>query len=184
MRNRMIAGLVTMLMIGAALAPGVGFARGGGFAAGGFGGAHGFVGRGAFHAVRSGGFVNAGVAHASPVHVGPANASRFFSFHRVGIAPNRRFVRFFGHGLPVNGIGVWYGGFGDYGDCGYYGDCGNYDDVTGAVAPQPIYVPVEPDYPVPPPGVRTAGDRGSCRTQTQTVRSESGGERQVTIVRC
>jgi hypothetical protein len=183
MRNRVIASLITIL-IGAALVPDAAFARGG--SGGAMGGRGGFAAHGTFHAFHGAGVINPGVMRASPMHVSPMHVSpvnvspvagSFVRFHNPAIAPNRRFVRFFGRGFPANGIGVWYGGFGDY-----YGN----DDVTGALGPQPIYVPVpaEADTPVPPPAVRTTRDRGNCGTQTQTVRSESGGERQITIVRC
>jgi hypothetical protein len=70
-----------------------------------------------------------------------------------------------------------FGGFGGYG-YGYENGClDNYD--AGC-----FDHPTNEDAAVPGPVDPTAIHRSGCRTQTQKVPSEDGGERTVNIVRC
>lgn len=165
MNNRMIAaGFGAVLAAGAALMPAGTWARGGAMGAGG----HGFAAHAGFHPVTRGAFF---IPHRPP-QVMPAHVGPFARSHDFAIAPHRRFVRFFGSGLPIAGIGV------------YYGDYGDDDDTTGALGPQPIYYPAGVDGWIPQGDPRVANSRGACRTQVVTVRSEGGGERQVNVTRC
>ncbi len=135
-------------------------ARFGGFAAG---GAH--VGFSAgFHAF-----------HAQPsVRVRPAPVINHGSFARFGVGSPFRFRRFVGNGLPLAGVGVYYGGY-DY--------SGGYEAPDAAIYQQPIYVPEDVTGTVPP-GNPSVVSHGVCRSDTHVVPSEAGGERKVTVTRC
>jgi hypothetical protein len=86
--------------------------------------------------------------------------------HFGGRADDQRFGHYRGWGAP----------YGYYGDNGYYGDSGYYDPSTVAPDEQPTYPTAAYPYVKPP--------RSSCSTQTYKVRSETGGEASVNVVRC
>jgi hypothetical protein len=107
----------------------------------------------------------------------PAPVPAAVQDHGVRLGGNfgsRRFGsrRFFGHGLPPDGIGIYYG---------------DYDDeIADSMAyQQPVYLPAGGNFvPGPQADYHIAAERGVCRSQTRTVPSEAGGQRKVTITRC
>ena len=159
MSNRIFAAaLAAVLGIGVMLAPVEARARGGGFMAGGVS-----FGHAAFHPFVSRSFVQ---PRPAPVQDHGVRVGGNFGAPRFGSR------RFFGRGLPADGIGI------------YYGDYDN--EITDSIAyQQPVYLPAGGNFvPGPQADYRIAVERGICRSQTRTVPSEAGGQRRVTITSC
>ncbi|HEY6257165.1 MAG TPA: hypothetical protein VIY51_15380 [Xanthobacteraceae bacterium] len=102
--------------------------------------------------------VRPGQAPPVPVSAGLATANHLSGWERL-----RHHRRVFGFGLPVAGIGA------------YYGPIVEPQFDAGFVA-RPV--------PAPAAGDRVSGDHGGCRTETRTVPSEAGGTRTVRITLC
>jgi hypothetical protein len=102
---------------------------------------------------------------APPVVVsgGPAPLHRPLGFERV-----RFHHRFFGLGLPVVGVGLPFGPYG-----------APIADV-GMSAPVLLHAVA----PIPDGGDRILVTHEECRSETRTVPSEAGGERQIKITWC
>jgi hypothetical protein len=84
----------------------------------------------------------------------PADVNRTFAFE-----PVRHHRRFFGHGLPLAGIGIAYGPFGA--PIADFGTLARPQDTSQA-----------------------AEGASVCRSETRLVPSEAGGERPITITWC
>jgi hypothetical protein len=165
MNNRIFAaGLAGAIGLGATLAPVEALARGGGSMMGGAG-FHPGLSHGAFHP-----FVSPSFVPPRPVAAPAALPDHGFRVGSNFDAFRFRSRRFFSRGLPLAGIGIYYG---------------DYDDqIADSVAyQQPVYLPAG-DGLVPAAGYQVAAERGVCRSQTVTVPAESGGQRRVTITRC
>jgi hypothetical protein len=161
--NRTLAaGIVAVLSAGAMLVPLEASARAGGFAAG-----HAIFNHGEFR--RFGGplFIWSGPLPPAAVSGGPVahvRASR--------LEPARHHRRVFGVGLPLSGIGGFYGPLGDP-----IANVGAIDRPAGARA-------ADDTSPVPEGVDRIGVNRDGCRSQTRIVPSEAGGERPIRITWC
>ena len=92
------------------------------------------------------------------------------SIHASHVTPAKRYRRIFGPGLPLNGVGVYYGPI--------YSP-GNFTEIVGQY---PTMEPVADMPPLPDGDVAAIGRR--CGPQAFVVPSEAGGERTVTVTRC
>ena len=166
MSNRIFAAaLAAVLGVGGMLAPVEAPARGGGFVAGRMGFGPG-LGHGGFHP-----FVGRPFVQPRPAPL-PAAIDHGIRVGSNAFAPRFGARRFFGHGLPADGIGIYYG---------------DYDDeiADSSAYQEPVYLPAGGNFaPGPQYGYQIAAERGVCRSRTRTVPSETGGQRKVTITSC
>jgi hypothetical protein len=149
-------GIVAVLGIGLVLAPAVTSARSGGFA-GGRASSHGALGPAAVHPA-------VGIPQAP---VGNAAAARMRAF---SASPFRhRHV-----GSPAT---AWDG-------AGYAGNDAGYDQGPLTYPYPAVADPTADGAPIRERLIYVMPPAPGCRSDSQMVRSESGGERKITIVRC